>query len=227
MLAFRRLGLALAPAVLLGCTPLVPPPERSPQPVEAEVSPEDDGAEPEVSPPVGSPTHAFAATLSIDERPGGKKFQGVWLEGDDGVRRVISYRADPWWRPFEGRSVEVEGWPYEPRGQAIAAAHFRVEALRVVAPGTEDALVSITGERELVGSFAEVTAPKGTKRAGETRTVFRSEDGKTYESYRLPQPQPPLDRRVRVTARFVEPSPFIAHLGGTYLWVIAVETSAP
>ena len=212
MLAFRRLGIALPPAVLLGCTPLAPPPERSPQPVE-----------PDPSTPVESPTLAFGATLSIDEQPGGKRFQGVWLDGDDGVRRVIAYRADPWWQPFDGRRVEVEGTPYEPRGQAIMAAHFRVEALRVVEPSTEVALVSITGERELFGSFFEATWPKGTKLAGETRTVFRSEDGETYELYRLPEPHPPLDRPVRVSARLVELSPFVAHVGGMHLWVIAVE----
>jgi hypothetical protein len=223
----------LVPALLMGCTPSTPPQNADAPVHEPEASPPgehrdaDDAldAEQNVIPPVTTAMRTLSATLSIDEQPGGKKFQGVWLDADDGIRHVISYRADPWWRPFEGLRVEAKGRAYAPKGQAIAAAHFRVEELRVIDPGPDDALVSITGERELRGSFALVTWPEGTKLAGETRKVFHSDHGVAYELHRLPDSAPTLDRGVRITARVVEPSPFVARPGGPWLWVIHVETA--
>lgn len=163
------------------------------------------------------------ATVEIAEKPGGKKFQGVWLIDDQGVRHVISYRPDPWWRPFDGLQVEASGHAYTPRGQAIMAAHFRVEELRVVEPGPDDALVSISAERELTGTFTGYTWPEGTKLGGETMTVFRTEDGAQYWLHHVPEAVPALDVPMRIKAREVEPSPFVARPGGPYLWVIEAK----
>jgi len=163
----------------------------------------------------------FEATVEIDAKPGGKKFQGVWLVTKDGQRQVISYRPHGWWRAFEGRRVEATGEPYAPRGQAIAAQHFRVDKLRIVTPTPEDSLVSVSGELELHGAFKTHTWPAGTKLEGETMTVFAADDGTRYWLHHLPSPAPPLDSRVTVRAHQVEPSPFAARAGGRYLWVAA------
>jgi hypothetical protein len=229
MLVFRTL--VLAAALLMSCTPSTPPEAAGSQ--VREPSPPDDRLDAEdaldvgqrVIPPVTTAMQTLRATLTIDEQPGGKKFQGVWLDADDGIRRVISYRADPWWQPFDGLRVEAKGRSYAPKGQAISAAHFRVEELQVIDPGPDDALVSITAERELLGSFALATWPEGSKLAGDTRKVFHSDHGVAYELHRLPDSAPTLDQRVRITARVVEPSRFAARPGGPWLWVLEVTTA--
>jgi hypothetical protein len=226
MLVFRTL--VLAAALLMSCTPSTPPEAAGSQ--VREPSPPDDRFDAEdardvgqrVIPPVTTAMQTLRATLTIDEQPGGKKFQGVWLDADDGIRRVISYRADPWWQPFDGLRVEAKGRSYAPKGQAISAAHFRVEELRIIDPAPDHALVFISGERELMGSFASVTWPEGTKLAGETRRVFHSDHGVAYELYRLPDPAPASDQSLRITARVVEPSPFAGRPGGSWLWVMNV-----
>jgi hypothetical protein len=213
----------------MACTPSTPP--RDPPAATRSTPGPEPEAKPEAGPEADAPQEPSASqtlrgTLEIDGKPGGKKFQGVWIIADNEVRHVISYRADPWWRPFEGLQVEARGHSFAPRGQAISAAHFRVEQLEVIDPSPDDRLVSIAAERELTGAFTIYTWPEGAKLEGETTTVFRTDDGAQYWLSGVPDPAPALHRPVRITAREVEPSPFMARPGGPYLWVIEAR-SAP
>ena len=221
-------GLALA--LTIGCTPAAPPTgsdPASPPPAEEKLEdpvPPGDPVPPED--PVqssGSEEITLRATVDIDDKPGGKKFQGVWLVTEDGNRHVISYRADPWWLDFEGRTVDATGTPYQPRGQAIGADHFRVEEMRVVKPTTADPLVMITNERELEGEFTRYEWPKKAKLEGTTTLVFEASDGQRYFLSEVPDPEPPVDERLKIKGRIVEPSPFVARPGGPYLWVVDVN----
>lgn len=183
-----------------------PPPERSKPPAKGD----DD-------------LQTVRATLKIDPKPGGKRFQGVWLEAAGGGRLLIDYRANEWWRPFEGKLVEARGEPYVPRGQAIMADHFRVHELHIVEPTVDDALISVHAAEDLTGTFTQYSWPKQTKLAGTKATVFVSDDGTQFWLSQKPDPMPQLDTPVRITARRVEPSNFIARPGGPYLWVISAE----
>ena len=170
-----------------------------------------------------APASPLIATVQIDAAPGSKRFQGVWLKTKDGRRLLIDYRAHPWWRPFEGREVEVTGQSYTPRGQAIQAEHYRVKSMKVRKPTVEDSLISISGEVELTGTFTVYTWPKGTKLEGEKNTIFRTTSGETYWLSQRPEPMPKLDQAVKIKARVVEPSPFVARPGGPYLWVVSAS----
>jgi len=218
----------VATLALTGCTPASPPAGSDPTPPPpAETKAED--AEPSaptpLEPPVQAPegeTITLRAKVDIDDKPGGKKFQGVWLVTEDGNRHVISYRADPWWTDFEGRTVDAVGRPYVPRGQAIMADHFRLEEMEVVDPTPEDPLIKITSERELDGKFIEVDWPKRSKLGGTKAWMFEAKDGTRYWLSDRPE-KLPHDEPVTITARIVEPSNFVARPGGPYLWVIEVE----
>src|SRR5262249_47884244 len=74
------------------------------------------------------------AIVRIDAQPGGKKFQGVWLEFADDKRWLVDYRANELWKPFADREVLVTGycWAPDPRAQAIQATHFHVERMTFV-----------------------------------------------------------------------------------------------
>lgn len=222
-----RVELVAAFAVL-GCTPASPPAGSDPTPPPAEQAKADDLEPPAVPEPLEPPVQepqvvTLRATVDIDDEPGGKKFQGVWLVTEDGNRHVISYRADPWWTDFEGRTVDATGKPYTPRGQAIMADHFRVEQMVVVEPTVDDPLIMITDERELEGKFTFYEWPKKTKLAGSRALVFEGTDGTRYWLSERPDPPPPVDEHVTIKARLVEPSNFVARPGGAYLWVVAVE----
>ena len=212
----------LAAFALIGCTPASPPAGSDPAPPPAKEAKADD---PE--PPVQAPESeliTLRAKVDIDDKPGGKRFQGVWLVTEDGNRHVISYRADPWWKDFEGRTVDVTGTPYMPRGQAIMADHFRVKQMTVVEPTVDDPLIMITDERELEGKFTFYEWPKKTKLSGSKALVFEGTTGRRYWLTERPRPDPPIDEPVKIKARIVEPSNFVARPGGPYLWVVEVES---
>lgn len=204
---------------LIGCTPASPPANSDPDPEPPAVP------EPPEAPAQAPEIVTLRAKVDIDDKPGGKKFQGVWLVTEDGNRHVISYRADPWWLGFEGRTVDATGKPYTPRGQAIMADHFRVEQMIVVEPTVDDPLIMITDEHELEGKFTYYEWPKKTKLAGSKALVFEGTTGKRYWLAERPEPPPPVDEHVTIKARIVEPSNFVARPGGTYLWVVEVRAT--
>jgi hypothetical protein len=204
--------------LLFGCSPAA-----TPAPSEPTVTVPSGTDEPVApTPPVARRTDTdeeMLATLRIDEKPGGKKFQGVWLERDDGEKWVIAYRPEGVWRPFEGKRVRVRGETYVPRGQAINATHFRVEWLAVARDDDKtQELVVVNVERAYSGSFEEFAWPAGSKLSGEKTTVFSSE-GKQYFLANRPETIT-LGKAVEVRAREVVPSPYVARPGGPFLWIL-------
>ena len=114
------------------------------------------------------------ATLRIDAQPGGKKFQGVWLEFAADKRWVIDYRPRELWKPFEDREVIVTGACYRPVGQAIMATHFRVDRMRFVKPERgRGPILEVGPEQWIRGAFAMRTFPPGSKLADSPMRVFR------------------------------------------------------
>jgi hypothetical protein len=203
--------------LVLGCSPAATPAPS--EPIVTVPSQTDEPVAP--SPPVAARANTgdeMQATLRIDAKPGGKKFQGVWLERDDGAKWVISYRPEGVWRSFEGKRVRVRGAIYQPRGQAINATHFRVDWLAVAGDDDSTDLVEVNGERTYAGSFEELVWPAGTKLEGEKTTVFSSE-GKQYFLANRPDGIA-LGKSVEVHAREVVPSPRMARPGGPFLWIL-------
>ncbi len=183
-----------------------------------------------VVPPTPEPAAEVRATLRMDAQPGGKKFQGVWLElgGTEVIPRsgrwVIDYRATEIWRSFENAEVIVTGAHYQPIGQAINSPHYKVATMRFArAPSHAVPLRSIGPERVLRGAFVEHVWPAGTRRAGEIERNFTTDDGQTYglaAGSAAPETGP-----VAITCREVEPDPtYAADLGGPKVFVIRVHS---
>ena len=169
-----------------------------------------------------APVTERRAILRIDEQPGGKKFQGVWLELDGGTMWVIDYRPRQPWRHFENREVLVTGGCYQPFGQAINATHFRVDRLRYAVPERgRQPYLEIGPEQILRGEFVDQTAPAGSKLAGSTSAMFRAEDGSAWGIV--------VDQRfapgTRATVRgrvLVADLTYAARTGDSDLWVVDV-----
>ncbi|MFT3775729.1 MAG: hypothetical protein QM820_61060 [Minicystis sp.] len=164
----------------------------------------------------------FEAVVRVDAQPQDKKFQGVWLERGDGEKWVVAYRPEGWLRGFEGKRVSVAGERYEPQGQAIMATHFRVHTIRVLDERAVDApfFVEVGPERKMAGRFVERVGEKGTKLEGEKYTVFEADDGVAYGLANAVEATAGV--RVRVRARPVVVSPFVARRGGPSLWILDV-----
>ncbi len=173
------------------------------------------------------------ATVQIDAEPGGKKFQGVWLElpGTEVIPRtgrwVIDYRATEIWRSFENEEVIVTGAHYQPVGQAINAPHYKVATMRFGGPSRSRSvpLRSIGPETLLRGAFVETVWPAGTRRAGDIERSFRTDDGATYG---LASGSAAVETGPRaITCREVEPDPaYAADTGGPKVFVIRVHPHA-
>lgn len=170
------------------------------------------------------PPAEYRATVRIDAQPGGKKFQGVWLEFDTHQQWVIAYRPHELWRGFAGEAVIVTGQCYEPFGQAIGATHFRVERMRL-APAVKflAPLLEVGPESLVTGDFVDRAWPAGSKRAGEMQLVFRAADGTSYE---IAGSNIALSARgaVKIRARNVEVNrAHAATTGGPHLWILDVH----
>ena len=126
------------------------------------------------------PEQELRATVRIDGQPGGKHFQGVWLEFADGKRYVIDYRPRWIWQSFENHEVLVTGHCYQPFGQSISATHYRVERMKFATRPKESLpLVSIGPERIMTGTLRDRPYPAGSKLAGSSELEFTTE-GTTY-----------------------------------------------
>ncbi|MGB1014613.1 MAG: hypothetical protein ACPG4T_10805 [Nannocystaceae bacterium] len=141
----------------------------------------------------------FSAEVEIDDKPGGKRFQGVWLVREDGQRWVTAYRALGFWKVFEGTTVNVVGSKYRPRGQAIGATHFQVETL-TVDPQLGTPWIGLGPKETLMGHFQQETGAAGTKLEGETWVVFISDANASYQLANTIEVGE-LNRPVQVTAR--------------------------
>lgn len=168
---------------------------------------------------ITSEVEHFEAKVVIDPSPGAKKFQGVWLERDDGQRWLIDYRARPYWTPFAEARVEVSGARYMPDGQAVTAVHFRLDTLRIVEPTPDHHLVRLGPKRQLTGRFVEVVGGPGTKSEARTMTLFAA-DGVRYF---LANHEETFQGSGTATVRETALSPFVAHLMGPRLWVVSFE----
>ena len=184
----------------------------------------------EVEPSVIDPTVLsgepieFTATVRIDARPGGKKFQGVWLERPDGEKWVIDYRPRDCWKPMEGLTVTARGQTYAPEGQAISATHFKVEELRLVTLTAEATLVAVGEEWTLTGTLLTTAGEVGSKSEGSTWTEFKSADGPIWPLYN-PSALDGLTGGITLTGREVELSPFSAHIGGPQLCILNARSN--
>jgi hypothetical protein len=176
-----------------------------------------------VSPPIEHrdstpPTDdSFVARLVIDAEPGGKRFQGVWLE-HGGERWVVDYRATGVWKPFDGLDVRVTGerWTPDPRAQAIQAPHFKVARLEVADRKQAKRFFAIGPEREVTGSFVSVAGEPGSKSEGSTIHYFETEDRR----YEIAGGEPGSGRST-ATVRDVEINPaWAATRGGPFIWVL-------
>jgi hypothetical protein len=209
-----------AAALLLAfaCTPARPEPGPSePAPPPVKTPPRMDPATTDTN------LEELDAIVEIDEKPGGKKFQGVWLVQDGGERWVISYRAEPWLREFEGLRVHARGERYTPEGQAINATHFRLAEMRVIDPQARLSLfVEVGPERTLTGVIREEVGAPGTKSEGERWHVLDSESDGRFMLVNTPEGIV-LEQRIAVRARSIVFSPFVAHRGGPALWVLDVD----
>ena len=166
----------------------------------------------------------YRGTLRVDEEPGGKKFQGVWLEHGGEKRWVIAYRPSPLWRAFAEQEVIVIGHCFQPFGQAINAPHFRIATLRYAAPPGRISVpyLGMGPEQWITGSFSTMTFPAGSKRAGDREQRFVDEHGTSYHVAGLDQEPPngPATIHERVLERNMA---YTASTGGNDVWVIEVH----
>lgn len=171
-------------------------------------------------PVVNPPSEQHRAVLRIDAEPGGKRFQGVWLDFSGTKRWVIAYRASDLWRAFADHEVVVTGHCYAPDGQAIMAPHFLVERMRFVTPQRgRGRLLEVGPAEDFAGAFGEYRYPEGSKLAGDTRMQFIAEDNTAYWIAGGDPPASPGPARIR--ARRVEPDmSVIAQPGGPSLWLL-------
>lgn len=185
-----------------------------------------------IEPPVAQKTEAeapvddgFEAVVRVDAKPGGKKFQGVWLERADGERWVVAYRPEAWLRVFEDQKVRVIGETYEPPGQRISATHFRITTLRTVERG-RGPLLAVGPEQTFTGNFKRVAGGAGTKSEGSSWWTFVAADGATHEIEGTPEKAEIVEgKAVTITARRVEPDmSYTARRGAeSWLWVVRVD----
>ncbi len=165
---------------------------------------------------------AFEAVLRVDEKPGGKRFQGVWLERAKGPKLLIAYRALGCFTPFAGHRVAVTGEAYVPQGQAIGASHFRVRTMKLVDATKPVTFVSVGPEQALSGRFGMAQGAPGSKMADSTWPVFSAGGA----SFQIANPSVIADaagKAAKVTAREVVRSPFMTHMGGRVLWLLSVS----
>ncbi|MBX3154975.1 MAG: hypothetical protein KF773_03170 [Deltaproteobacteria bacterium] len=172
----------------------------------------------------------FSAKLTIDEQPGGKHFQGVWLQTElrslprpgeiDRSSFVIDYRAREVWRGFEGERVVARGTCYHPSGQAIAGVHFELERLRFAGKPSGVAPFLEVGPQVMLAG--ELAAPAGGK-----DLVFRS--GSTIYGIAGSSVERPLAAgKVTVNARTVVINPkVVTATAKEHIWVLGVYERAP
>ncbi len=177
-----------------------------------------------------APTKAPAAaerraTIRIDAEPGGKNFQGVWLEFSADQRSVIDYRPRELWKPFENTEVLVTGACYQPFGQAISATHFRVDRMRFATPERGKHLILELGPEQMrTGTFVLHEFPAGSKRADSPMVMFRDEGGTDFIIAGASEDVPAVGTAARIKAREVIPDlSYLAQTGGPNLWILDVR----
>lgn len=204
-----RLGITV---VVAACWTSVPSPPVTPKPVSTAVS----------------DLEEVRAVVRIDPAPGGKRFQGVWLELPNGKRWVVDYRAHGLWRAFENQTVVVTGSCYVPAGQAVMATHFKVAHMKFAATPTKSVPFLEIGAEELMdGMFVERTWPVGSKLSGTQEIVFRRDPAPGEYIIAGSHAQiPDAGTTARIRARQIKPDPTYAAMpGGDQIWIVSLHTA--
>jgi hypothetical protein len=162
---------------------------------------------------------SLKAVVEIDPKPGGKRFQGVWLVREGLPKLLVDYRRRSLWLAFEGKAVEVQGEPYEPEGQAIQAPHFRVHGLTLSDAEAATSWIGFGPEQELEGRFELREGEPGSKSEGVSTLVFVTSES----SWEVLNPEPAMEGTASVKARSVDRSATAAHATGPALWVRSVD----
>jgi hypothetical protein len=146
----------------------------------------------------------------------------VEIEADDGTRWLASYHTDDLWKEFDGRRIVATCVKYVPEGQALVLPHVRVEKWRLEKATFGDLLVDVGPEITLRGKFeVRPDGPPGSKGAESKGPHFVEDSGKVHPVAHGTPPE--MGRAVEIKARFVELSPFTAHVGSPHLWVLSVS----
>lgn len=166
-----------------------------------------------------SQTVERTAIVRVDAEPGGKRFQGVWLELGDQTRWVIAYRARGLWTPFADTQVVVTGHCYRPHGQAINATHFHVDTMRPVDRKDARRFLAVHPEQLVRGQVVVAEAEAGSKAALSSLQHFREDGGTTWwvagSDERLS-----IGRRMTAQVRVVEISlSWAATVDGPHVWI--------
>lgn len=159
------------------------------------------------------------AIVRVDAEPGGKRFQGVWLDFGNDTRWVIAYRPHDIWKQFADTQVVVTGHCYTPFGQAIHATHFHVDTMRPVDRKDARRFLAVHPERLVRGEVVVAEAEVGSKAALSTLHQFREDGGATWwvagSDARLT-----VGRRITAQVREVEISmSWTATVGGPHVWI--------
>jgi hypothetical protein len=168
----------------------------------------------------------WSGKLTIDAQPGGKRFQGVWVQRDgatlpkpgelDRDRLLIDYRARELWRGFEGQRVLARGTCYLPVGQAIAATHFDIDRLKFTGAAPTAASLLEIGPRVLLDG--ELVAHAGGK-----GLVFRA-GSITYAIAGTSQDTPLVPGRVKIGGRTVVVNPkVVSTTAKDHLWILELH----
>ena len=189
----------------------------------SESKPVEQPTKPDVKPPAADEREAI---VRIDAEPGGKRFQGVWLEFSPDRRWVIDYRARDLWKSFENREVIVTGQCYRPFGQAITSTHFRVDRIRFVKPERgRGPILELGPEHWLRGKFGHYNYAPGSKRADSPDQAFIDDAGHTLVIAGASETIPALGTPARVLVREVIPDmSWMAQGDADKIWLLDVRS---
>ena len=165
----------------------------------------------------------FTATLHIDPQPSGKKFQGVWLEREDGERWLIDYRPRDCWQPFNDTTVAVTGSTYEPHGQSISATHFQVASLQRTDEVFSADLIALGPQQTLTGTLHTEHGAPGSKSEGASWATLVTQT-RTWMLYN-PSRLEGATGTVTVEAREVAYSRYVARADGPTLCILNVRST--
>jgi hypothetical protein len=174
--------------------------------------------------PEGSEEGTVRVSKEADDQRKRLVFRGVHIDRQGKAPLVVTYSADDLWRDFDGQRVWVKYETYAPEGRAIGGEHARVTELVVADESAAKHYFGFGPGKTMNGELRKQTGDKGTKSEGSTMLVFIDAAGSTHQVLN----QPGKDEKehlgkVKVVARSVEISKFVAHVGIPAIWLTSVE----
>ena len=148
----------------------------------------------------------------------GKQFLGAVLECSDAAW-LLAYDEESPYHAFADRQVVVEGTPYTPEGQRLAAwnrkalGHLRVESIRVADP-TAAAVLHVGPERRLRGRLERIS--DDPDRPG---LLFMTSNGDTFHVVNDPAGAK-LSADLEVSAYDTQLRASAGTAGVPHLWVV-------